>query len=240
MKTMQRWAFVTSVAAVLSATAIVQGAGTGSATSSPILVDTSPCQNRHWSTVFTNEVPLKWNWAAAATHAELGIAGMSGSFVTNFTPVTSNYVWRTFGGSAPSEDDVYDLSLTFYGAGDSVVGVLTSRLAVLKAAFGQAEVITGPSDTKWTMVKTDAVIPYDAAWMATTADACASRLVIAKKSGASQTNTLADVSGYFGWKLRAGGWGYGTFDLALTFPGTDGEWDATLVYIPGGTMILVQ
>ncbi len=240
MKTLRRRPFVTNAAVVFSATAILLGAGTGSAASAPILVDTSPCQNRHWSTVFTNEVPLQWDWNAAATHAELEIAGMSESVVTNFASVTSNYVWRAFDGSAPLKDGVYDLTLTFYGDGDSVVGVLTSRLAVLKAAFGKTEVNTGSFDTKWTMVKADAVIPYDATWAAATADACASRLVIAKEGGSIQTNMLADASGYFGWKLRAGGWGYGTFDLALTFPGPDGEWAATLVYVPGGTMVLMK
>jgi hypothetical protein len=64
--------------------------------------------------------------------------------------------------------------------------------------------------------------------------------VIAKEGGATQTNNLAGASGYFGWKLRAGGWGYGTFNLALTFPGTEGEWDASLAYIPGGTMIQMK
>jgi len=240
MKTWQRWAFVTGVAAVLSAATIVPGAETGSATSAPVLVDTSPCQNRHWSTVFTNEVPLQWGWVAAATRAELEIVGPSGSFVTHFTSVTSNCVWRAFDGAAPSKDGVYDLSLTFYDDGAGVVGVLTSRLAVLKAAFRKTEVNTDPSDTKWTTVGTDAVIPYDAAWSAATADACAGRLVIAKESGAIRTNTLAEASGYFGWKLRADGWGYGTFNLALTFPETEGEWDAALVHVPGGTMVLMR
>ncbi len=240
MKTSQCWAFVAGAAAVLSAATIVRGAGTGGATSAPILVDTSPCQNRHWSAVFTNEVPLQWDWDAAATRAVLAITGMSGVLVTNCTSATSNYVWRAFDGSAPSTDGVYDLALTFYGDGDSVVGVLTSRLAVLKATFGQAEVNTGLADTKWATVKTDAVIPYDATWTTGTVDAVSSRLVIAKVNGATQTNTMADASGYFGWKRRIDGWGYGTFDLALTFPETEGEWDATLVCVPDGTMILMR
>jgi len=240
MKTSQRWVFVTGVAAVLSAATIVRGDGTGGATSAPILVDTAPSHNRHWSTVFTNEVPLQWNWNAAATRAVLAITGMSGMFVTNCTAATSNCVWRVFDGAAPSTDGVYDLALTFYGDDDSVVGVLTSRLAVLKAAFGQDEVNTDTSDTKWATVGTDAVIPYDATWTTGTVDAVSGRLVIAKVNGATQTNTMADASGYFGWKRRIDGWGYGTFDLALTFPETEGEWDATLVCVPDGTMILMR
>lgn len=226
--------------AILAATAVMLGVGTGGAISAPIQVDAAPCQNKHWSTVFTNEVPLRWNWNAAATRAELDIAGMGGTFVTNFSSVTSGYLWRAFDGTVPSREDVYDLTLTFYNGGDSVVGVLTSRLAVVTAAFGETAVNADPSDAKWETVRTDAVIPYDTTWAAATADAVASRLVVAKTGGAIQTNALSDASGYFGWKLKNSGWGHGTFDLALTFPDAEGVWDATVTYVPGGTIILMK
>jgi hypothetical protein len=216
------------------------GAETSEAFSEPVLVQTSPCVNRHWSTVFTNEVPLKWNVSAAATRAELEIKGMNGSISTNFTGSTSNYLWRAFTSTVPAGGDVYDLTLTFYDNNESVVGVLTSRLSVVTGAFGETAVDPGPSTRGWTTVRNNAVIPYDATWAEATVSATNSRLVIAKVGGATQTNALSDAAGYYGWKLKNSGWGYGTFNLALTFPGMVGEWDATVTRPMDGTMIKMQ
>lgn len=229
-----------SATAALSATVVLMGAWTAEATSAPIQVDSSPGYSRHWRTVFTNEVPLTWNWFTAATHAELGITGMNGCFTTNFTEVTTNFLWRAFASSAPSVEDVYDLTLTFYSNSESVVGVLTSQLAVVTAAFGRTAVFPTPGARGWTTVRDNVVIPYDSGWTAATADAAHSRLVIAKVSGMTQTNALSDAAGYFGWKLKHSDWGYGTFNLALTFPNAEGEWDATLTRQVYGTMIQMR
>ncbi len=227
-------------AAALTAAAVMMGVGTTGATSVPIQIDTSPGFSRHWHTVFTNEVGLKWDWSAGATHAELEINGMTGSFSTNFTGITSNYLWRAFTTSSPSVEDVYDLRLTFYNGSDAVVGALTSRLAVVKAAFGKTAVIPSTTSRGWITVRDNAVIPYDAGWAAATADAASSRLVIAKVGGTVQTNALADAAGYYGWKLKHGDWGYGAFNLALTFPSTEGEWNATVNYLPNGSLIGIR
>ncbi len=229
-----------SAAAALTAAAVMMGAGTTGATSVPIQIETSPGFSRHWHTVFTNEVGLKWDWCAGATRAELNINGMNGAFTTNFAGVTSNYLWRAFTASLPSVEDVYDLRLTFFSGSDAVAGALTSRLAVVKAAFGKSAVIPATTARGWTTVRDNAVIPYDAGWAAATADAANSRLVIRKVGGASQTNALSDAAGYYGWKLKHGDWGYGAFNLALTFPGAQGEWNATVNYLPNGTLIGVR
>jgi len=229
-----------SVAAMMTAAAVMMGAGTTGATSAPIQIETSPGFSRHWHTVFTNEVGLMWDWCSGATHAELEINGMNGAFTTNFVEVTSNYLWRVFTTSSPSVEDVYDLRMTFYNGSDAVVGALTSRLAVVTAAFGKSAVIPSTAARGWTTVRDNAVIPYDAGWTAATADAVNSRLVIAKVGGAVQTHALSDAAGYYGWKLKHGGWGYGTFNLALTFPGAEGEWDATVNYLPNGTLIGIK
>jgi len=228
-----------SAAAVLTA-AVMMGVGTTGATSVPIQIETSPGFSRHWHTVFTNEVGLKWEWCAGATHAELDIRGMNASFATNFAGVTSNYLWRAFTTSSPSVEDVYDLHLTFYNGSDAVVGTLTSRLAVMTAAFGKSAVIPSTAASGWTKVRNDVVIPYDATWAAATANAASSRLVIAKVGGSTQTNAMPDAAGYYGWKLKNSGWGYGTFNLALTFPGMAGEWDATVTRPVDGIMIRVR
>jgi len=112
---------------------------------------------------------------------------------------------------------------------------------VVTAAFGQTKVVTTPEETPWPSVKENAVIPYDAEWAEATEHATTSRVVIAKQGDITQANALADASGYFGWKVKRGDWGYGTFNLALTFPGTvTNGWDATLVRLAEGFMFSVR
>jgi len=73
------------------------------------------------------------------------------------------------------------------------------------------------------------VIPYDASYSETATNAVSTQLVIAKQGGAVQTNVFADVAGYYGWKIKRSNWGYGTFDLALAFPGMTNVWTAELI-----------
>jgi len=230
----------TAVAA-MAASATLWGAGISGATSAPIQVDTAPRNNRHWMTLFTNEVPLRWDWPAAATSATLEIVGMNTAFTTNFTQSASNWLWRPFTGTMPQAEDLCDLTLTFRNSGSAVVGVLTSRLAVIKAAFGPTAVDTASPEKRWTTIKENLVLSYDAAWTAATAAATVSQLVIAKTDGSmTQTNSLADASGYVGWKLKGSEWGFGTFNLDLTFPGTVEEgWAATLTRLADGTVIII-
>lgn len=229
-----------NVVAAWAASATILGAMPSGGTSVPSRIDTSPNHNRHWMTVFTNEVPLRWEWPAAAQSAELSIAGMNSSFATNFPEETTEYLWRIFGTPQPESENLVTLTLTFRDAEKNVVAAQSASLAVLAGAFGQALVDPGPSDRKWTGVRGNAVIPYDATWAAATADAVTSRLDIVKSGGPSQENRLPDAAGYFGWKLVNGGWGYGVFDLTLAFPGFDGEWPATLTYVAAGTVIGVR
>ena len=230
----------TRAVAAMAASAILLTTGMSGATSAPIRVDTAPYNNRHWMTVFTNEVPLDWTWPASAAQAELAITGMTASFTTNLTTAVSNCVWRPFTGAVPQTEDVCDLTLTFRNSGSAVVCVLTSRLAVVKAAFGPTSVDTASPAKNWTTIKDTVVLPYDGRWTAATATARTSQFVIQKVGGVTQTNSLADASGYVGWKLKNSTWGFGTFDLTLTFPGTVLEgWTATLTRLPAGTMICV-
>lgn len=226
--------------AAVAAAALIMGAEASSGTSASMRIDTSPIHNLHWSTLFTNEVPLEWEWPAEAVSATLMITGMRESFTTNFTPETASYLWRPFTMEAPSEEDVYALTMTFEDSGVNEVGTLAAQLAVVAGAFGKVSVDPGPSDRRWDKVKCNVVIPYDATWTEATADAAASRLLIEKTAGATQEYLPGDASGYFGWKLWNSGWGYGVFALTLTFPDFDGAWQATLAYIPGGTVISLQ
>jgi len=228
----------TSAAAVLIAVTMMLGAGGAGAVSEPAQIFFAPQMNRLWTTVFTNEVPLRWTWVTNAASARLDIVGMNRTFTSTFDVVTSNYLWTAFTGTSPAEEDTYDLTLTFYNSSQTVVNVLTSRLAVVKSAFGSVQVDPGPSDTTWKKVKDNVVIPYDFDWAAASANALTSQLVIAKTGKTTQTNMVADASGYVGWKLKNSLWGYGTFNLELTFPGTAATAStAELIRNPEGTMI---
>jgi len=55
-----------------------------------------------------------------------------------------------------------------------------------------------------------------------------------------RTNTLTDIAGHFGWQVEKSDWGYGTFLLSLSFPGTEGEWSGTLVRVPQSGLFLVR
>lgn len=232
----------TSAAAVLTAAAVAMGAGSSGAVSEPVRVNTSPIENRNWETIFTNEVNIAWRWDNTnAVNAELSVSDIGGEvLVTNVSRSVSNILWRAFAAAVPSAEDVYGLTLTFYNSDSAVVGVQTSRLAVVKGAFGNTTVDPAPAGMSWGRVRGNVVIPYDVGWTEATADAGSSRLVIAKVGGTVQTNTLAAAAGYYGWKLMHSDWGFGTFNLALTFPGAEGEWNASVTRLADGTMILMR
>ena len=226
-------------ATLVIAAVVVSGTEAFATQSPPVPVDAG-CRNRHWATVFTNEVSLRWNWSTNASRARLDIAGMNGTFATNFTTSVSNYLWRVFPSDTPSAEDVCDLTLTFYASDNAVVGALTSKLAVVKGAFGAAAVNAVSSSPAWTKVRENVVIPYDAAWSALPTNAVTTEFVIAKEGGAVQTNTFADVAGYFGWRICHSAWGYGVFDLSLTFSGMTNEWAAVLERPLDGFMMKVR
>ena len=209
------------------------------APSASILVD-SNTRNTRWSTVFTNAVPLSWDWSGSATSARLDISGMGGTFTTNFPDGTTSYLWRAFASDVTSAEDVYTLTLTVYSNGNNVAGAFTSRLAVVTGAFGVATVNAVSNSPTWSQVKTDVVIPYDAYWSEGATNAVSTQLVIDRTGGAAQTNAFADIAGYTGWKIRNSGWGYGTFDLSLSFPGTTNVWYAGLMRPQDGTMVRVR
>jgi hypothetical protein len=210
------------------------------AVSDPVFVDAAYEDDRHWMTVFTNEVPLTWAWNTNASQAKLEIAGMNSAVTTNFLSETESFLWRVSDAPAPADEDVYDVTLTFYADGETVVGAMTSRLAVVVGAFGETAVNADTDSPAWGRVKGNAVIPYDAAWYADATNAVNTRLVIEKISGPVQTNAFYGVSGFAGWKLRNSAWGYGTFGLSLAFPGTAVERSVELTRLMDGTAVSVR
>ena len=224
----------------VAGTVMLTGMAAFAVSSEPVLVDADMC-NRHWSTSYTNALSLHWNWETNASHAVLEVAGMNSAFTTNFLTNVSNWVWQAFGTPSPSVEDVFDLTLRFKDDGGNTVGMLTSRLAVVMGAFGQAVIDGGASHSSWSKIKANAVIPYDAAWDPVSAtNAVATRLEIARVGGISQTNALGDVAGYTGWRVKNSGWGYGLFNLSLSFTGATNVWMAELVRPLDGTAFSLQ
>jgi hypothetical protein len=223
----------------LAAVIVSSHIGLFAAVSDAVLVDAT-CRYRHWTTVYTNEVPLRWQWPEAAVGATLEIAGMGGTFTTNFTEAVSGFLWRAFATEAPSTEDVHDLTLRFYGSGGVPIETQTARLAVVKGAFGAVAVDAAADSRSWARVKDNALIPYDGGWTNASAGAVAAELAITRPDGVAQTNVFNDAAGYYGWKLRNSEAGYGTFELTLAFPGTDAGWDAALTHAPCGTMIIMR
>jgi len=62
------------------------------AVSDPVLVDTAYGEDRHWMTVFTNEVSLTWEWNTNASQAKLEITGMNSAVMTNFLSETESFL----------------------------------------------------------------------------------------------------------------------------------------------------
>ncbi len=231
----------TKIKRILLLTALAAGAGPGwgETVSSPVLVDATG-HSRHWQTVCTNEISLQLNWPTGSTQAKIEIEGMAGSLETNVASTVSNVLWQAFASDTPTTEDVYDLTLTFYTNGTMVAEVQSGRVAVVKGAFGATSVDAVADSRSWSKVKMDAVIPYDARWAEAGTNAVASQIVIAKMSGAVQTNAFADTAGYLGWKLRNSGWGYGTFDLTLSFAGMTNAWIAEVMRPMDGTILKMQ
>jgi len=228
-------------ASVWAAASVMLGAEGASALSNEIMVNTSLTQNQRWEAVMTNEVTLAWDWHPQAQEAELSITGMQTAWHVPLAKDTTSYLWHVCETAPPTAEDVFDLRLTFYADGGAVVGALTSRVALVKGAFGQAEVNASPAGTAWNRVRTDVVIPYDAGWTAATADATNAVLTIAREGGAARDMPLTPACGFFGWKLRHSDWGYGTFALSLAFPETVPDvWDALLIRLADGTLIKMR
>jgi len=237
MKVKDRGVFIVVMMLMMIGTAVFATESTS------VLVDSDYSRNKHWMTVYTNEVFLTWEWNTNATYATLDVQGMNGSVATNFFQnAASNWLWQAFASSVPTAEDVYDLTMTFYtdSASGLIVGALTSRLAIVTGSFGETPVNPVEGSRSWSQVKNNVVIPYDAFWPEAATNATSAQLVIANEDGVAATNAFADVAGYTGWKVRKSGLSYGTFDLTLTFPGTTNEWQAVLTRLADGTVVKMR
>jgi hypothetical protein len=221
--------------------AAILGAGLSEAVSDPAWVYTTRRENRHWETIFTNSLELAWRWQDGANSAHLNISGMAGTvWETRVTTEVSNLLWQISAPGTQPAEDVYELVLTFLDGNDEVVGAQTSRLAAVSGAWGPTRVDTVPEGDRWSRIRENAVIPYDAGWTAATDGAPTGRLVIAR-DGLSQTFTLPHPSGHFGWRVKGGEWGYGIFSLTLDFPGTvTNAWDAWLTRVAEGFIMSLR
>ncbi|MBP7638001.1 MAG: FecR domain-containing protein [Kiritimatiellae bacterium] len=208
--------------------------------SAPVLVDVSPRHNRRWMTVFSREVPLQWSWPDGAMTATLSLKGLRSSVQVTVARPVSQWEWQAFDRAAPDAEDVVEASLSFYGESAAPLSVWSARLAVLPGAFAAAPVMGGVADRLWSRVKNEAVVPYDAEWLAETAGAPAGTLAIAKAGAWTVSESLPGVTGYVGLSLRQAGWGYGDFALSLVFADPQGEWTAGVYRRPDGTLVGIR
>ena len=217
---------------------IIQSLSASIELSSPAVVNA--CESRRWSTLFTNSVDIAWNWPEDATDAELEIAGMNTQSSMSFNTTTSNYLWQVFSGDNPSTEDVYELSLLFKESGGAVISSCTSRLAVVKGAFGATLVNAVTASSAWKQAKGNPVIPYDASWdMNAYTNSINADIEISRRGGMTENTQMSTNAGYFGWKLTNSEWGYGIFDLELTFPGSTYVLQAELERWPQGTILQI-
>lgn len=144
------------------------GALLAAACAAPAVAATSPTiairavaegQNLAWGRLHATSVPLNWTWPDGATKADLKIcvngrraAVLKQSF--SDTSVTS-YGWTV---ETPSEDTVYDVTLTF-DTGD----VQSAQLYANPGAFGSVALKDWGSSDRVTLAVGSA-IPYRAAW----------------------------------------------------------------------------
>lgn len=207
------------------------------ATSASTLVDATT-RYRHWMTVYTNNVPLQWQWPEGASHAALSVTGMNGTTTIPFNEPTEGYVWQAFPTAEPATEDIYDLTLTFYANNQTPLQIQTVRLAVVKGAFGATPVDASEASQTWTRLKGNVVLSYDAAWEP---PADGAHLQIARLGDTAQDVLPADTqSGYYAWNFSSGHWDYGKFLVTLTFLGTETTWRAELDRYPGGTLLQLR
>ncbi len=227
----------------VAGTVLLTGMAAFAVSSEPVFVD-GDLRSAHWATLFTNTVDLVLDWSAYpdATKACLDISCMNGSAsAVNFTKGTAaDYSWQVFASEVPEKEDAYTLILTFLAADDAVVGVSTARLAVVRGAFGNVAIDAVPTSETWPKVNKNALIPCDVSFTEDATAAAPVQLVITKQDVRSETNTFEAAVGYYGWKIEGNGWGFGVYDLSLTFAGTADSCDATVVRIPSGTALRVR
>jgi len=192
-----------------------------------------------WQTLSTNTVPLALNWPNGATSAQLVISGMNCATQTvALTPAASNYMWTAFSAATPAQEEVYELRLTYYEQG-TVAVAYTSQLAVVSGAFGATPVKADTAGRAWRKIRNDAVIPYSAFWDAPITGVTNVQLAIVGPAR-SETLLLNNKLGYYGLKLLNRGWGFGTFDLTLSFLGTAGTQSATFFRSEDGVLLSLQ
>lgn len=187
-----------------------------------------------WSTLFTNEVPLRWDWPSGATAGQLVISGLTARVVNQrFTSVTTHYDWSV---GTTTREEVYQLTLTFYDGNDEAMTgqVLRASLAALSPA---TRVIAIPGntllDTSWNRLGATAIIPYRADWVSSTNGNAT--LLLARQNGTrSVTVTTDSPVGWYGWPLCEG-WGTGWFNLSLGFENITTNLTATCFRPAAGT-----
>lgn len=195
-----------------------------------------PMDSIAWQTLHAASVTLPVDYPDGAVRATVTATDMEGRQTVIDVPSGANAtVWTPFTGTAPAEDNVYDLTLAFYKENaDSAFTNYTARVAVVKGAFGDAiDAKSASFASAWAASPRAPVFAYSPAWATdVAADTSVTTLVLTASTAAGPilalTNAATDVSSerWFAARLPGPAGTLVTVSLS-TLPGAEGlpiEW----------------
>lgn len=196
---------------------------------------------KHWAQVCENGVTLQWDksWVSDdSVAAHLSITGMSVRLSETLDPDAGAYTWNVQLGDA--EEDVCEVRLSFVDAQGHSLGVLEARLAVSKSAFMKTNV-RAADDAAWQKVKSDVLIPWNAAWLASP-DACTQ---VSLQWTNAQTVAVSSDATFGFYPFSYVGRPKGKYDLTLSFLNEAGAsveepFLATLFLVVRGSLISLK
>ncbi len=199
--------------------------------------------SRYWQTAFTNEVRVPWAACPSATSATLKTIGSAGE--TTAAIVRSGGELETSHFLAvPPDEDVYTLELTYLGAGDAVLEVVTGKVAFVKSATLGASVdgiaVDASATKPWSRTTRPGttgdrvVFGYEAGWIG---DETAAGVSIVKQRADNSLSDPAADGGWVAWNLRQG-WGFGWFDVSLV--GEGGSSLSASVWRPNDSLFMIM
>ncbi len=224
---------------------MLSGCGVAHAASAAAAVDAG-VQTPQRYRLFSQTVPLIWDWnwewvPQDATQVMLTIAGSRSPITQTFAKPATNYLWTVFSDPSTFKEDVYQVTLSFRDAGGDVLAVRSVRLEALAGAFSRATVKVFPTEHgKWRSMRDGDLIPYDAQWLSSTADAESATLVWTHAGETYRTETYANSSvGSSAWSSV--GCPYGEYRVDLIFDGAAAaSWTAYVNVFATGSVVVVR
>lgn len=154
-----RSAKIVSLQALAVAVFAASSAVFGSEMTVSALIRQDPGSSLLWKTVMTPEVEVMLDWPTGATHAELSVDGVAQATVSDASVASTNISFAL--PSAPADEKVVTLSVSYLDAGDAVVGADEVQLGLV-CSVGASVVIPFRAENSgaWHKARaTSAVLP---------------------------------------------------------------------------------